>query len=58
MLGIKTTGQNKNEDLESIDTDFEYISEEVIKALGRCLSDYSIKVREADVTSLGIIGLP
>ena len=58
ILGIKTTGQNENEDLEGIDTDYEYISEEVIKALGRCLSDYSIKVREAAATSLGIIGLP
>jgi len=58
ILGIKTTGQNENEDLEGIDTDYEYISEDVIKALGRCLSDYSIKVREAAATSLGIIGLP
>jgi hypothetical protein len=48
----------QEKDLEGIDTDYEYISEEVIKALGRCLSDYSIKVREAAATSLGIIGLP
>ena len=57
-LGIKSNNQNENDDLEGIDTDYEYISEDVIKALGRCLSDYSTKVRDAAATSLGIIGLP
>ena len=58
ILGIKTNNQNINEDLEGIETDYEYITEEVIKALGKCLSDYSTKVRDAAATSLGIIGLP
>ena len=58
ILGIKTDTQNENEELEGIDTDYEYITEEVIKALGKSLSDYSIKVRDAASTSLGIIGLP
>ena len=58
ILGIKTNNQNVNEDLEELDTDYEYISEEVIKSLGKCLSDYSTKVRDAAATSLGIIGLP
>ena len=57
-LRIKSNNQNENDDLEGIDTDYEYISEDVIKALGRCLSDYSTKVRDAAATSLGIIGLP
>ena len=57
ILGIKTD-QIENEDLEGIETDFEYISEEVIKSLGRSLSDYSVKVRNAASASLGIIGLP
>ena len=57
ILGIKTD-QIENEDLEGIETDLEYISEDVIKALGKSLSDYSIKVRNAASTSLGIIGLP
>ncbi|MBO6233661.1 MAG: hypothetical protein J6N78_06400 [Clostridia bacterium] len=58
ILGIKMIGQNENEDLEGIDTDHEYISEDVIKSLGKCLSDYSVKVRDSAATSLGIIGLP
>ena len=58
ILGIKTDIQNENEDLEGIDMDHEYITEEVIKALGKSLSDYSIKVRDAASTSLGVIGLP
>ena len=58
ILGIKTDNQNENDELEGIDTEHEYISEEVIKSLGKCLSDYSIKVRDAAATSLGIIGLP
>jgi HEAT repeat protein len=58
ILGIKSNNQNTNEDLEELDTDYEYISEEVIKALGKCLSDYSTKVRDAAATSIGVIGLP
>ncbi len=58
IFDLKVVGQNENEDLEGIDTEHEYISEEVIKALGKCLSDYSVKVRDAAATSLGIIGLP
>ena len=58
ILCIKTDNQNENDELEGIDIEHEYISEEVIKSLGKCLSDYSIKVRDAAATSLGIIGLP
>ena len=59
ILGIKSDVSQENEsDLEGIDLDHEYISEEVIKSLGKCLSDYSEKVRDSAATSLGIIGLP
>ena len=58
LLDLKSVGQKENEDLEGIDTEHEYISEDVIKALGKCLSDYSEKVRDSAATSLGIIGLP
>ena len=58
ILCIKTDIKNEKDDLEGIDTEYEYISEEVIKALGKCLSDYSIKVRDSAATSLGVIGLP
>ena len=58
ILGIKTDNANENEDLEGIDMDHEYISEEAIKSLGKCLSDFSVKVRDSAATSLGIIGLP
>ena len=58
ILGIKTDIQNENDELEGIDNEHEYISEEVIKALGKCLFDFSIKVRDAAATSLGVIGLP
>jgi HEAT repeat protein len=59
ILGIKTDIPQENEsDLEGIDLDHEYISEDIIKSLGKCLNDYSDKVRDAAATSLGIIGLP
>ena len=59
ILGIESDVSQENEsDLEGIDLDHEYISEEVIKSLGKCLSDYSEKVRDSAATSLGIIGLP
>ena len=58
LLDIKIVGQNENDELEGIDTEHEYISEKVIRALGKCLSDYSIKVRDSAAASLGIIGLP
>lgn len=35
-----------------------FVSEEVIKALSKCLKDYSPKVRNAAATSLGLLGLP
>ena len=59
ILGIKTDISQENEsDLEGIDLDHEYISEDIIKSLGKCLSEYSDKVRDSAATSLGIIGLP
>ena len=59
ILGIKTDiSQETDSDLEGIDLDHEYISEDIIKSLGKCLSEYSDKVRDSAATSLGIIGLP
>ena len=59
ILGIKTDiSQENDSNLEGIDLDHEYISEDIIKALGKCLSDFSDKVRDAAATSLGVIGLP
>ena len=59
ILGIKVENPQENEsELEGIDLDHEYISEEIIKSLGKCLSDYSEKVRDSAATSLGVIGLP
>ena len=59
ILGIKTDSSQENDsNLEGIDLDHEYISEDIIKALGKCLSDFSDKVRDAAATSLGVIGLP
>ena len=59
ILGIKTDIPQENEsELEGIDLEHEYISEEIIKSLGKCLSEYSDKVRDSAATSLGIIGLP
>ena len=59
FFGIKTdTPQENDSDLEGIDLDHEYISEDIIKSLGKCLSDYSEKVRDSAATSLGVIGLP
>ena len=59
ILGIKTDNSQENDsNLEGIDLDHEYISEDIIKALGKCLSDFSDKVRDAAATSLGVIGLP
>ena len=58
-LGIKTESISEGEsDFEGIDLDYEYISEEIIKSLEKCLSDYSEKVKDSAATSLGIIGLP
>ena len=58
-LGIKTDIHQENEsELEGIDLEHEYISEDIIKSLGKCLSEYSDKVRDSAATSLGIIGLP
>ena len=59
ILGIKSDISKENEsDLEGIDLDHEYISEDIIKALSKCLSDHSDNVRDSAATSLGIIGLP
>ena len=59
ILGIKTDiPQESESELEGIDLEHEYISEEIIKSLGKCLSEYSDKVRDSAATSLGIIGLP
>ena len=59
ILGIKIDSPQENEsDLEGIDLDHEYISEDIIKSLGKCLPDYSEKVRDSAATSLGVIGLP
>ena len=59
ILGIKSDISKENEsDLEGIDLDHEYITEDIIKALGKCLSDHSDNVRDTAATSLGIIGLP
>ena len=42
ILGIKTDiSQENDSNLEGIDLDHEYISEDIIKALGKCLSDFS-----------------
>ena len=58
-LGIKTDNNQEGEsDFEGIDLDHDYISEDIIKSLEKCLSDYSDKVKDSAATSLGIIGLP
>ena len=43
---------------EYFENKFEYISEDIIKSLGKALSDFSPKVRESAAMSLGVIGLP
>ena len=59
LLGIKTDIIPEGEsDFEGIDLEHEYISEEIIKSLEKCLSDYSEKVKDSAAVSLGIIGLP
>ena len=62
IANIVTSNMNSEEntqnDVNIDETGKYFVSEEIIKALIKCLKDYSTKVREAAATSLGIIGLP
>lgn len=58
LSNVKATVDQSNEILQVDDAGRYYVSDEAVKGLVRCLKDYSAKVREAAVTSLGIIGYP